>query len=204
MTDVKICYETYNNELLIIVIFFKHWCHYLNGSQYSIEVFINHNNLWYFMSKARLNEHQSWWFMISMLYDFVIVHWFSTHNPVDEPFHWPNYKQGWEKVDCLSTLQWKFYNLSVGALCLPEVWQWVTLNIYELCFICVLMLQYFWFKEERKAEVRMKKWPANPESSQIGAIKMWRKKCRSVNFNLKMQKRPREGLLEILKSYEDL
>ena len=32
MTDVKTCYEIYNDELLTIIMSFKHWCHYLNSS----------------------------------------------------------------------------------------------------------------------------------------------------------------------------
>ena len=139
-----------------------------------------------------------------VLYNFVIVHQFSTYNSVNEPSHWPDYKQGWEEVDCLSTLQWKFCNLSVGALCLPEVWQWVTLNMYRLCFACVLMLQYLQLKERGKTEARAEKWPASLESSQIGTIEMQKKKCRFTNSNLKIQKRLRERLLEILKGHGDL
>ena len=56
MINVKIHYKIHNDELLIIIMSFKHWCHYLNDSQHFIEIFINHNNLWYFMSKARLND----------------------------------------------------------------------------------------------------------------------------------------------------
>ena len=50
----------------------------------------------------------------------------------------------------------------------------------------------------------MEKWPASPESSQIDAIGMWKKKCWSVNSSLGMQKGLREGLLKILKGCEDL
>ena len=86
MINVKTHYKIYDDELLIIVIFFKYWCHYLDGSQHPIKVFINHNNLWYFMSKVRLNDCQSWWFMMFTLYNFVIAHWFSIYNSTDEPF----------------------------------------------------------------------------------------------------------------------
>ena len=86
MTDVKICYEIYDDELLIIIMFFKYWCHYLNDSQHSIEVFTNHNNLWYFINKTRLNDHQSWWFIMLAFYNFVIAHWFSIYNSVNRLF----------------------------------------------------------------------------------------------------------------------
>ena len=87
MIDVKICYKIYNDELLIIIIFFKHWCYYLNSNQYSIEVFINHNKLWYFINKARLNDHQNQWFMMFVFYDFVIAYWFDAHNSINGPSH---------------------------------------------------------------------------------------------------------------------
>ena len=59
MINVKIHYKIYNDKLLIIVMSFKHWCHYLDGSQHSIEVLTDYNNLQYFIDKARLNSHQS-------------------------------------------------------------------------------------------------------------------------------------------------
>ena len=43
----------------------------------------------------------------------------------------------------------------------------------------------------------------SPESSQIGAIWIWRKKHRSMNPSLEMQEGSK-GLLKILKGYEDL
>ena len=56
------------------------------------------------MSKARLNDHQNQWFMMFALYDFVIAHWSGTHNSADGPSCQPDYKQGWEEVDCFPTL----------------------------------------------------------------------------------------------------
>ena len=204
MTNVKTHYKTYNDKLLIIVISFKHWCYYLNGSQHFIKVFINYNNLWYFMSKTKLNDHQSWWFIMFVLYDFIIAHWSDTHNPADGPSYQPNYEQGQEEVDYLSTLQQKFYNLSVEALYLPEAWQQVTLNTYGPHLACISVLQYLQLKEEGKIKVKAEKWLTNSESSQIDIMRMQRKKCRSANFSLRMQKGPREGLLKILKGHRDL
>ena len=50
----------------------------------------------------------------------------------------------------------------------------------------------------------MEKQTASPESSQIGAIGMQRKKHRSINSSLGIQEGSKEGLLKILKGYEDL
>ena len=76
--------------------------------------------------------------------------------------------------------------------------------MYELCLACVSVFQYLHLEEEGKAEARVEKWLTSPESSQIGTIKMWRKKHRSANFNLKMQEGFREGLLKILKGHRNL
>ena len=66
------------------------------------------------------------------------------------------------------------------------------------------MLQYLPFGKEGQTEAKAEKQATSPESSQIGAIGMWRKKCRFINSSLKMQERSKEGLLKILKSYRNL
>ena len=65
------------------------------------------------------------------------------------------------------------------------------------------MLQYLPLEKGGQAETRAEKQSMSPESSQIGAIQIWRKKCRSVNPSLGMQEKLR-GLLEILKGHRDL
>ena len=97
MTDVKTHYKIYNDKLLIIIMSFKYWHYYLNDSQHLIKIFINYNNLWYFMGKARLNDCQNQWFTMLALYNFVIAHQFSIHNSVNGPFCQPNYEQSWKK-----------------------------------------------------------------------------------------------------------
>ena len=123
---------------------------------------------------------------------------------MNEPFCWPDYEQGWKEVDCLFTLQWKFFNLFVEVLHLPEVWQWVMLNMYGFCLACISVLQYLPLKKKGQAEARAEKQTASPESSQIDAIGMQKKRHRFMNFSLKMQKGFRENLLKLLKSHEDL
>ena len=78
------------------------------------------------------------------------------------------------------------------------------LNTYGPHLACILALQYLQLKERRKTEVKTEKQPASSESSQIGIIGMWRKKCRFTNSNLGMQKGPRKGLLKILKGHRNL
>ena len=76
--------------------------------------------------------------------------------------------------------------------------------MYGPHLVCVLVLQYLWLEKEGKAKARAEKQLTSSESSQIDAIKMQRKKCRSANFNLRMQKGSKKGLLKILKDHEDL
>ena len=78
------------------------------------------------------------------------------------------------------------------------------MNTYELHLACLLGLQYLWLEKGEKTEARAEKKFTNSESSQIDVIEMQRKKYRSTNSNLRMQKGFREDLLKILKSYEDL
>ena len=49
-------YKTHDQKLLVIVIIFKYWCHYLEDSYQIIEILTDHNNLWEFMKVKELNE----------------------------------------------------------------------------------------------------------------------------------------------------
>ena len=66
------------------------------------------------------------------------------------------------------------------------------------------MLQYFSFEKGGHAKAKIEKQTTSPESSQINIIEMQRKKHRFTNFNLKMQKGFKKGLLKLLKGYRDL
>ena len=65
------------------------------------------------------------------------------------------------------------------------------------------MLQYLPLGKGGQTEARAEKQFTSPESSQIDTIWIQRKKHRSVNPSLKIQKGPKD-LLKILKSHEDL
>ena len=49
-------YKIHNQKLLVIVIIFKHWCHYLKDSYQIIEILTDHNNLQEFMKVKELNR----------------------------------------------------------------------------------------------------------------------------------------------------
>lgn len=59
LTPTETRYETHDQELLAIVEAFKHWRHYLESSQYLIEVLTDHNNLRDFMNVKQLNDRQA-------------------------------------------------------------------------------------------------------------------------------------------------
>jgi len=56
MTSVERNYDTHDHELLAIVVTFKQWRHYLEGSQYPIEVLADHAKLRYFMTTKELSR----------------------------------------------------------------------------------------------------------------------------------------------------
>jgi hypothetical protein len=57
LTGTEENYKIHDSELLSIVKSFKHWWHYLEGSQYPVTVLSNHANLRYFMTTKELNRH---------------------------------------------------------------------------------------------------------------------------------------------------
>ena len=67
-------YETHDQELLVIVAAIKQWRHYLEGSNYCIEVLTDHNNLKGFMKQKELNFRQARWALKLVVYDFEIFH----------------------------------------------------------------------------------------------------------------------------------
>ena len=85
-------YETHDQELLAIVMCFKHWRHYLEGSKHPIEVLTDHNNLKGFMNVQVLSGRQARWAMKLAAYDFVIRHRAGKTNPADAPSRRPDYQ----------------------------------------------------------------------------------------------------------------
>ena len=50
MINVKRNYKIHDQKLLIIVVMFKHWWHYVKDSYHTVEVLTDHNNLKSFMN----------------------------------------------------------------------------------------------------------------------------------------------------------
>jgi hypothetical protein len=101
-------YETHDQELLAIVKSFEQWRHYLEGSQYPIQVFADHNNLKYFMETTTLSRRQARWAQALSAYDFTISYRPGRMNPADAPSRRPDYEPERDQQNImLPTLQTK-------------------------------------------------------------------------------------------------
>jgi RNase H-like domain found in reverse transcriptase len=56
MIPVELNYKIYNKELFVIIKVFQNWRVYLEGSKYSIKVYIDYKNLLYFTTTKVLNR----------------------------------------------------------------------------------------------------------------------------------------------------
>ena len=72
MITAELNYDIYDKELLVIHEVFKQWRAYLEGAQYEIQVFSNHNNLQYFTTTKQLGRRQARWAEYLSSFDYVI------------------------------------------------------------------------------------------------------------------------------------
>ncbi len=56
MINVERNYEIHDQKLLVIVVMFKHWWHYVKDKHHTVKVLTDHNNLKSFMNVWKLNE----------------------------------------------------------------------------------------------------------------------------------------------------
>jgi hypothetical protein len=95
----EVNYSTPDKEMYSIVEAFKHWRHYLEGSNHPIEVWTDHQNLQGFMKQPRLNGRQARWCFSLMPYDFTIRYRPGSTNPADGPSRRPDYKSTLERSE---------------------------------------------------------------------------------------------------------
>ncbi|EDN02416.1 hypothetical protein HCAG_00280 [Histoplasma mississippiense (nom. inval.)] len=107
LIDAETRYDTHDKELLAIVAAFKNWRHYLEGSQYPIQVWSDHANLQYFMTTKELNRRQARWAEALSAYDFVLLHRPGSKNPADGPSRRADYSEAYNGQTMLPTLQQK-------------------------------------------------------------------------------------------------
>ena len=68
-------YKTHDNKFSAIVKNFKTWRHYLEGYKYKVFIFIDHNNLHYFMDTKSMSSRQICWAQKLFRYHFCINSW---------------------------------------------------------------------------------------------------------------------------------
>ena len=90
--DVERNYETYDQKLLVIVLMFKHWRHYVKDSYHTVKVLTDHNNLKSFMNIQELNERQVRWIMRLLICNFEIAHRSEKTNSINASSRWSDYK----------------------------------------------------------------------------------------------------------------
>lgn len=93
-TAVESRYDTHDRELLAIVSGFRHWRHYVAGSEHATTVRTDHNNLVAWSRIEKLNMRQSRWAMELMPIDFHIEYLKGKANPADAPSRRPDYAPG--------------------------------------------------------------------------------------------------------------
>ena len=93
MISAEQWYEIHDQKLLAIVMMFKQWRHYLEGSAHSVEVLTDYNNLYRFMNVKSLNERQTKWAVKLAIYDFVILHHPGKSNSVNALLRQSNYQK---------------------------------------------------------------------------------------------------------------
>ena len=135
MISAKQNYEIYDQKLLIIIVVFKQWRHYLKNNFYLIKMLSDHNNLKRLMTKKKLNFKQTYWTQILIVYDFKIFHRSNDKNSTNELSRRFDYKKiSSLNIKLLSTLQNKL-TLSSSE---KSLMQNERKNLIELIFVLQL------------------------------------------------------------------
>ena len=87
-------YEIHNLELLAIIQALKTFRHYLEGREDTVEIWLDHGNLVYFMTKQKLSHRQARWALYLSQFKFIIIHKLGAYNKSDALSHRPDHKEG--------------------------------------------------------------------------------------------------------------
>ena len=118
LIPAEVRYDIHDQELLALVDSFKHWRHYLEGSQFPIQAVTDHNNLRYFMTTKVLSRRQARYAEFLSSFDFEICYRPGKSNPADGPSRRPDYTVQLEDSASLMipTLQQKLRGSLVSGL----------------------------------------------------------------------------------------
>ena len=88
--DAETRWDVHDKELYAIMLGFKNWRHYLQGSKHPIRVITDHSNLRYFMTTKELTAKQIRWAEKLAAFDFKIEYRKGKLNPADAPSRRPD------------------------------------------------------------------------------------------------------------------
>ena len=152
MIFAETCYETYNNEFLIIIKAFKTWKHYLESCKHEVLVFTDHNNLRRFMDTKSLSSRQVHWALELSRYHFRIDYCQGkTNEAVDALSRFPQRSQDEEKklraknTQILHRLQTSLINASLSGLSLNSTIELLSFHQVLICGTHLFpQLHQFW------------------------------------------------------------
>ncbi|SPC65294.1 related to transposon-encoded proteins with TYA, reverse transcriptase, integrase domains in various combinations [Ustilago sp. UG-2017b] len=72
LDPAQLNYPIFDKEMFAIVAAFKHWCQYLEGVKFQVQVLTDHRSLEYFTTTKQLNRRQARWSELLADFDFVI------------------------------------------------------------------------------------------------------------------------------------
>ncbi|SPC60939.1 uncharacterized protein UHOD_11199 [Ustilago sp. UG-2017b] len=72
LDPAQLNYPIFDKEMFAIVAAFKHWCQYLEGAKFQVQVLTDHRSLEYFTTTKQLNRRQARWSELLADFDFVI------------------------------------------------------------------------------------------------------------------------------------
>jgi RNase H-like domain found in reverse transcriptase len=72
--DVERNYDVHDKDMLGIICALETWQHYLEGATHEVEIWMDHQNLQYFMSAKKLNWCQVHWVLFSSRFNFRLTH----------------------------------------------------------------------------------------------------------------------------------
>jgi hypothetical protein len=117
LNDVERNYDVHYKEMLGIIRVLEAWRHYLEGAKHEVEIWTDHQNLWYFMSAKKLNHHQAYWALFLSCFNFHPIHKpRSLMKKADTLSQRPDHKMGVENDNKNTTLLKPEY-FQICALC---------------------------------------------------------------------------------------
>ena len=98
-SEAEAAYDIHDKELLAIVRALHSFRHYLEGREDTFEIWSDHNNLVYFMTKKVLTRRQARYALFMANYNFVIIHKYGPENKADALSRRSDYKKGMIDLD---------------------------------------------------------------------------------------------------------